>query len=64
MSSSVYKAPSILQQAPSYERPTHNYVGVFAELKTVDTIEEALRSFDELEERRRIRKSKAFAYKD
>lgn len=63
MSSSIFKAPGILEPAPKQLGPNGKYVGFFWPLQTCDTIQEGIDSFDKLEEKRRIKMEKPFAYK-
>ena len=50
----LYKKRFIMPSAAgSTTQKDVKLVGIFTDIKTCDTIEEALKSFDELEERRR-----------
>lgn len=56
MSNSLgYKVPTVLDMAPNYNKVFPDYLGFFKDIKTVSTIEEGLKSFDDLEEARRIK---------
>ncbi len=59
-----YKPPVVLDTAPSYEPAAPKYVGFFGkELDVCSTIEEAIQSFEIVEERRRLELAKPFKYK-
>ena len=44
--------------------PAVEYLGFSTPIRTCSTIEEGIKSFEELEERRRIQRERPFAYKD
>jgi hypothetical protein len=59
----AYKPPVVLNVVSSYQKTFATYAGFFSELETCATIEEALKSFDDLAEERKIKSRKSFQYK-
>ncbi len=59
----TYKQPVVMHGTPTKEPPAHQYLGFNCEINLCDTIEEALKSFDDLEKLRKGNSSKPFAYK-
>ncbi len=60
----VYKPPVVLDIVPAYPKQFSEYRGFFTELVTCNTIEEGLKSFDDLAAKNaERRKPRNFEYK-
>lgn len=59
-----YKVPLVLEIQPKIKKSFPEYNGFFNDVKTVSTIEEGVKSFDDLKEQNKIRrKPRNFEYK-
>lgn len=59
-----FKVPAVLDIDTGYHKVFPDYLGFFKDLPTVATIEEGLKSFDDLEaQRKERRKPRNFQYK-